>query len=77
MDAVIASVATFCSKMDVEMLCGGVETIVQKERLLDLGCEKAQGFHFGKPMVLAEFHRWLRSHEARLMTRGSAQGHMN
>lgn len=61
-DAIIASVVTLCSEMGLELLCEGVETIAQKERLMELGCEQMQGFHFGKPMVLPDLHRWIRAH---------------
>lgn len=64
-DAMIAGATTLCAEWGVELLCEGVETIVQKERLTKLGCEQAQGFHFGKPMELPAFLDWVREHDGR------------
>jgi EAL domain-containing protein (putative c-di-GMP-specific phosphodiesterase class I) len=37
----------------------GVETAVQKEALVTLGCDKAQGFHFYRPIAAAEMETLL------------------
>ncbi|MBR1862215.1 MAG: GGDEF and EAL domain-containing protein [Lachnospiraceae bacterium] len=40
--------------MGLAPLCEGVETVEQYEFLKKVGCERAQGYFFGKPMPLAE-----------------------
>ncbi len=40
--------------MGIQPLCEGVETAEHYEFLKEAGCEKAQGYYFGKPMPLEE-----------------------
>ena len=37
-----------------EPLCEGVETAEHYKFLKDIGCERAQGYYFGKPMPIEE-----------------------
>jgi EAL domain-containing protein (putative c-di-GMP-specific phosphodiesterase class I) len=34
----------------------GVETAIQNEKLLNMGCDVVQGYLFGKPVPPAEFY---------------------
>ena len=52
--AIIASVVALCRELGFELLCEGVETTEQAMRLSSLGCQQAQGYHFGKPRHAAE-----------------------
>lgn len=40
--------------MGLEPLCEGVETKEHYEFLKEIGCERAQGYYFGKPMPMEE-----------------------
>ena len=40
--------------LDLEPLCEGVETAEHYEFLKEIGCERAQGYYFGRPMPLDE-----------------------
>ena len=39
-------------------LAEGVESIEQRDQLLALGCQDAQGYLYGKPMPRDEFITW-------------------
>jgi EAL domain-containing protein (putative c-di-GMP-specific phosphodiesterase class I) len=39
--------------LDMVVSAEGVETEHQRLRLLDLGCDRAQGYHLGEPEELA------------------------
>ena len=41
------------SSLGIEIIAEGVETLAQRERLLELGCTCAQGFLYGRPEPLA------------------------
>ena len=43
----------------------GVETAAQSARLLELGCERAQGYGIARPMPAHEVLTWARAHAAR------------
>ena len=62
-DAMVSAVISVCSSWGLELVCKGVETSIQKGRLVELGCEQAQGLHFGRPMILADFRDWVRAHD--------------
>ena len=46
--------------LGISVTAEGVETKAQALGLLALGCERAQGFHFGRPVAAAEFSALLR-----------------
>lgn len=48
--------------LDLEIIAEGVETGEQAEILRELGCQEAQGFHFGVPMPEHELPAWLARH---------------
>ena len=47
---ILASVIQMAKEIDICTLAEGVETEEQYEFLRDIGCEKVQGYYFGKPM---------------------------
>lgn len=49
--------------LDANTIIEGVETELQKDFLLDCGCENAQGFLFYRPMPVEEFDELLRKQE--------------
>jgi diguanylate cyclase (GGDEF)-like protein len=52
--AIIASVVALCRELGFELLCEGVESTGQATLLSSLGCQQAQGYHFGKPQPADE-----------------------
>jgi sensor c-di-GMP phosphodiesterase-like protein len=40
--------------LDLAVIAEGVETVAQESALLNLGCEEAQGYLYGRPMAPAE-----------------------
>jgi diguanylate cyclase (GGDEF)-like protein/PAS domain S-box-containing protein len=54
-EAVIRATASLARDLDLILVAEGVETGDQVSRLLDLGCELGQGYHFQPPMPALEF----------------------
>jgi EAL domain-containing protein (putative c-di-GMP-specific phosphodiesterase class I) len=48
--AIALAVLQLAKAFGVEAVAEGVETSAQAEKLADLGYERAQGFHFARPM---------------------------
>jgi len=46
-------------EMGMTVIAEGVEDVGTAEYLLDLGCNEAQGYYFGRPMPEDEFLAWL------------------
>ncbi|MDB5800416.1 MAG: hypothetical protein JWL63_1355 [Rhodocyclales bacterium] len=58
--SIAATVVMLAQGRGLGMVAEGVETEAQKEALLALGCEKMQGYLFGRPMSVEQFDSWLR-----------------
>ena len=50
--------------LGISVLAEGVETEDQMHRLQQIGCDAAQGYHFGRPEPAAKVRRWLVSADA-------------
>ncbi|MFO7594134.1 MAG: EAL domain-containing protein [Pseudomonadota bacterium] len=48
--AIIKALVSMCRDLQLGMVVEGVETSFQKRSLVELGCSKAQGFYFYRPM---------------------------
>ncbi|MFC5699477.1 EAL domain-containing protein [Pseudomonas sp. GCM10022186] len=57
--AIISSAVALAEAMDLSLVVEGVETAEQRERLLSLGCELAQGFLFSRPLDPERFRALL------------------
>lgn len=57
--AIIKALVSLCRDMRLNMVVEGVETSPQREALVSLGCDKAQGFHFYRSMSAEEVERLL------------------
>lgn len=49
-EAIVMSLLLLCKKLNRQVVIEGVETQEQRDKLIELGCEFAQGFYFGKPL---------------------------
>ncbi|MCR5404677.1 MAG: EAL domain-containing protein [Butyrivibrio sp.] len=58
--AIITSTTTMAKDIKIGTLAEGVETKEQAMFLRDIGCERLQGYYFGKPMPLDEFFTHIR-----------------
>lgn len=45
-------------RLGITVVTEGVETEIQNEKLLDMGCDVVQGYLFGRPVPPAEFQNW-------------------
>lgn len=45
--------------LGVKVVAEGVETVRQAERLIDMGCDEAQGYYFGRPMPAEDFSTYV------------------
>lgn len=54
---ILASIVNMAKELGIHTLAEGVETEEQYEFLLKIGCEKMQGYLFGKPKPVSEFVR--------------------
>lgn len=60
-EAVVKSMLVLCQYLNRKVVAEGVETEKQANKLLELGCELAQGNYFGKPMSVEKIAMLLKS----------------
>ena len=53
--SIVASTIGLAKSLDLEVIAEGVETVEQRDWLEAHGCERFQGYLFGRPQSLAEF----------------------
>jgi len=53
--AIVETIVTLGKSLGISVIAEGVETIEQRERLHELGCENYQGYLYGKPAPLDQF----------------------
>lgn len=54
-EIIIGSIIDMAKRLNISVICEGVETKSQAEFLLKLGCNNAQGFLYSKPLPKLEF----------------------
>ncbi len=54
-DAIVETVVSLAQALDLMMVAEGVETEAQAARLVELGCPRAQGWLFGRPIPASQF----------------------
>jgi EAL domain-containing protein (putative c-di-GMP-specific phosphodiesterase class I) len=69
--AIVNAILVMAHAMNMEVLAEGVERPEQLEYLLAKGCDRAQGYHFGKPVPAQEFQSMLLRQKP---AQGSASG---
>jgi diguanylate cyclase (GGDEF)-like protein/PAS domain S-box-containing protein len=53
--AITRAIIALGESLELNTICEGIETLQQKEMLMDLGCYQAQGYLFGKPESMDKF----------------------
>ena len=56
---IVRSLIALCQDMQLECIVEGVETAAELGALKNLGCTRAQGYLFAKPMRASEIRGWL------------------
>ncbi len=62
--AVIDSIIGLATSLGLEVIAEGVETLEQRDFLALHGCQRCQGYLFGRPLPISEFDAWLNSGSA-------------
>jgi len=65
--AIIKALVSLCRDLRLNMVVEGVETPLQREALVSLGCDKGQGYHFFRPLPPHEAERLLLKQQAVLV----------
>ena len=55
--AIIKALRSLCQDLRLNMVVEGVETSLQREALVSLGCDKAQGYSFYRPMQAGDMEQ--------------------
>jgi EAL domain-containing protein (putative c-di-GMP-specific phosphodiesterase class I)/GGDEF domain-containing protein len=61
---IVRTIIDLTHDLGMEPIAEGIEEPVQREKLTELGCDRAQGYLYGKPMPLKDFINWYRSRQA-------------
>ncbi len=57
--AIVSAIIEIGAALDLQVLAEGIETIEQKQMLLNKGCEIFQGYYFGRPTPAKEFTQYI------------------
>lgn len=57
--ALCEAIIAMAHKLDIKVIAEGIETELQKNLLLQAGCDFGQGFYFSKPIASADFETYL------------------
>ncbi len=68
--SILTSMVSMAKEIGMQTLAEGVETKEQFEFLKNIGCEKVQGYYFGKPMELQEAIANCKKQNMQVETRG-------
>ena len=58
-EIIIGSIIDMAKRLNIDVICEGVENVEQAQFLLRLGCNNAQGFLYSKPVPKLEFEDML------------------
>jgi diguanylate cyclase (GGDEF)-like protein/PAS domain S-box-containing protein len=53
--AIVKSIISLANALGLDLVAEGVETIEQGKSLLGMGCTRAQGYYYGRPMPRSDF----------------------
>lgn len=60
-EKILKSVVQMAKRLNMEVIAEGVETRLQEEFLIELGCNRAQGYRFARPANIQEIARMIDS----------------
>ena len=55
----VAAIVQMGKSLNMEIVAEGVETVLQRQLLTNLGCEIIQGYFYSKPIPIADATTWL------------------
>ncbi len=58
-NCLVASIISISHLMDLEVVAEGVESMLQHDVLVQLGCQSFQGYLFGRPLSERDFIEWI------------------
>lgn len=75
--AIVKAITAMARSLGMSTTAEGVEEAAQAEALMELGCEFAQGYHFGRPVPAEEFSKkWLGKGPLGLVRRGAKRAQL-
>lgn len=72
-DIMVRNMINIGRELCMNIIAEGVETQVELDRLVDLGCCQIQGYYFAKPMPLSELKNWLHDNQHQVISMKSKQ----
>ena len=57
-DAIVAAIIEMAHRLGLAVVAEGVEDEVQRRRLVELGCDAAQGFLWSRPLPAGDLTEW-------------------
>ncbi|MCG7627255.1 EAL domain-containing protein [Epibacterium sp. MM17-32] len=67
-EMILRTMIDLCRNLGIECLAEGVETEVEQDKLLSLGCSRFQGYGIARPMPQQAVTEWLEAREGRQTT---------
>jgi EAL domain-containing protein (putative c-di-GMP-specific phosphodiesterase class I) len=61
-NTIVAAIINVAHTLRMQVIAEGVETVEQRDVLIELGCDEMQGHLFAPAMSEEEFIGWLRTH---------------
>jgi len=61
-NTIVAAIVNVAHTLGMRVIAEGVETVDQRDILIELGCDEMQGHLLARAMSAEEFPRWLKSH---------------
>lgn len=59
---ILSSIVEMAKKLNIAVLCEGVETPNQNEFLRKIGCDMVQGYYYSKPLCEEDFVEYIKNH---------------
>jgi predicted signal transduction protein with EAL and GGDEF domain len=75
-DAIVCAIVGLAQRLGMSVVAEGVETELARDRLVEIGCNEAQGYWYSRPMPAGDVPGWVEGHlgsAARTAGHGAAQ----
>jgi EAL domain-containing protein (putative c-di-GMP-specific phosphodiesterase class I) len=60
--AILKAIVSLGHNLGLKVIAEGVETDMEREFLVSIGCDELQGFLFSKPMAVPDLEAYIHSH---------------